>query len=237
LLATLSGDINRIKNRHFKLATSANTTAKSGIIAKTKKLQEEFSKLVVLMDTLDKEPTNFCGIDVAYSRNVAYCSAVLINTQPMRMVKNINKSSLVINPYIPGYLMLRESEALLTVLKHLRSSIDVLLIDGHGVLHPRKCGLASYVGILLDVPTIGVAKSLLCGVITADHSILIDGIPYGFELIKANKKPIYVSVGHKLTLETAVRIVCNLILPKERIPEPLRLADRFSKNQAKSSKS
>jgi deoxyinosine 3'endonuclease (endonuclease V) len=219
------------------LATSINTTAKSGVIAKTKKLQEDFSKLVVLMDTLGKEPTNICGIDVAYSKNVAYCSAVLVNTQPMRMVKNINKSSLVINPYVPGYLMLRESEAILNVLKPLRSSIDVLLIDGHGVLHPRKCGLASYIGVLLDVPTIGVAKSLLCGVIRDDHAILIDGIPYGFELIRANKKPIYISVGHGLALETAIKIVSNLILPKERIPEPLRLADRFSKNHARSSKS
>ena len=219
------------------MATSINTTAKSGVIAKTKKLQEDFSKLVVLMDTLDKEPTNICGIDVAYRKSIAYCSAVLINAETMRVVKNINESSHVINPYIPGYLMLRESDALLNVLKPLRSIIDVLLIDGHGVLHPRKCGLASYVGILLDVPTIGVAKSLLCGVIRDDHSILIDGIPYGFELIRANKKPIYISVGHGLTLETSVKIVSNLILPKERIPEPLRLADRFSKKQARSFKS
>jgi deoxyribonuclease V len=219
------------------LTTSINTIAKSQVIVKTKKLQEDFSKLVVLADTLGKEPTNICGIDVAYKKNVAYCSAVLINTQTMRMVKNINKSSLVINPYIPGYLMLRESEALLNVLRPLRSSIDVLLIDGHGVLHPRKCGLACYVGILLDLPTIGVAKSLLCGVVRNDHSILIGGMPCGFELTRANKKPIYISVGHGLTLETAVKIVSSLILPKERLPEPLRLADRFSKTQARSYKS
>jgi deoxyinosine 3'endonuclease (endonuclease V) len=219
------------------LATHINNSAKSGATAKAKKLQEEFSKLVVLKDTLSKEPANICGIDVAYRKNIAYCSAVLINIQTMSMEKNINESSVVINPYIPGYLMLRESEVLLNVLKPLRSSIDLLLIDGHGVLHPRKCGLASYVGILLDLPTIGVAKSLLCGSIRDDHSVLVGGVPCGFELIKANKKPIYISVGHGLTLETAVRIVCSLILPKERIPEPLRLADRFSKTQARSSKS
>ena len=218
------------------MAASIHATAKPSVMEKTKKLQEDFSKLVVLTDTLGKEPANICGIDVAYRKNVAYCSAVIMNTQTMKIVKEINESSLVINPYIPGYLMLRESESLLSVLKPLRSCIDVLLIDGHGVLHPRKCGLASYVGILLNLPTIGVAKSLLCGVIRDDHKILVDGILCGFELIRANKKPIYISVGHGVTLKTAINIVCSLILPKERIPEPLRLADLFSKAQAKYSK-
>ncbi len=215
---------------------SSFRTAKSGVIAKTKKLQEDFSKLVVLTNTLSKEPINICGIDVAYRKNVAFCSAVLMNTQTMKIVKEINESSLVTNPYIPGYLMLRESESLLSVLKPVMSCIDVLLIDGHGILHPRKCGLASYVGILLNLPTIGVAKSLLCGVIREDHSILVDGVICGFELIRSNKKPIYISVGHGLTLDAAVNIAYSLILPKERIPEPLRLADRFSKNQARNSK-
>ena len=216
--------------------TSDSTAVKSGIIAKTKKLQEDFSKLVVLADTLSKEPINICGVDVAYRKNVAFCSAVLMNTQTMKIFREINESSPVTNPYIPGYLMLRESEALLGVLKPVKSCIDVLLIDGHGILHPRKCGLASYIGILLNLPTIGVAKSLLCGVIREDHSILVDGVLCGFELIRSNKKPIYISVGHGLTLEASINIVCSLILPKERIPEPLRLADRFSKIRARSFK-
>lgn len=216
------------------MTSSVHATARSELITKSKKLQEECSRLVIHDDFL-REPTNVCGIDVAYRKNVAYCSAVLINARSMKILKSINQSSLVTNPYIPGYLMLRESETLLKTLESIKSNIDVLLIDGHGVLHPRRCGLASYIGVLLNLPTIGVAKTLLCGVISKDHSISVNDIISGFQLVKENKKPIYVSVGHGLKLETAISIVHSLILPEERIPEPLRLADLFSKALARSS--
>jgi deoxyribonuclease V len=217
------------------MMSSVHATASSGLIAKSKKLQEECSRLVIHDDFFWREPTNVCGIDVAYRKNMAYCSAVLMNARSLKILKRINHSSLVTNPYIPGYLMLRESETLLKTLESIKSNIDVLLIDGHGVLHPRRCGLASYIGVLLNLPTIGVAKTLLCGVISEDHSISINDIICGFQLVKENKKPIYISVGHGVKLETAIRIVYSLILPEERIPEPLRLADLFSKALARSS--
>jgi deoxyribonuclease V len=217
------------------MTSSAHATASSELIAKSKKLQEVCSRLVILDDFFGKEPINICGIDVAYRKNMAYCCAVLMNAQSMKVLKRINQSSLVTNPYIPGYLMLRESQAILNTLESVKSSIDVLLIDGHGVLHPRRCGLASYIGVLLNLPTIGVAKTLLCGVLREDHSILVNDVTSGFQLVRKNKKPIYVSVGHRLRLETAINIVHGLILPKERIPEPLRLADLFSKALARSS--
>ncbi len=215
------------------MTSSTRSKTRSELVEKTKKLQEEFSTLVVHDDILDTEPINVCGIDVAYRNNIAYCAAVLMNTQTMEIVRSINESSIVTNPYIPGFLMLRESEALLKVLEPLRSSIDVLLIDGHGVLHPRRCGLASYIGVSLNIPTIGVAKSLLCGVINDDHSVSIHDVTSGFELVRQNTKPIYISVGHRIKLDTAVNIVYRLILPRERIPEPLRLADIHSKAQAR----
>ncbi|HYT43462.1 MAG TPA: endonuclease V, partial [Methylomirabilota bacterium] len=105
---------------------------------------------------------------------------------------------------------------------------------GHGLLHPRKCGLASYIGIIIDRPTIGVAKRILCGTVRANHFIDIDGVISGFKMIKEKRKPIYISVGHKINLINAIIIIEQLVRPKERIPEPLRLADINSKALANS---
>lgn len=117
----------------------------------------------------------------------------------------------------------------------LKNRFDLLLIDGHGVLHPRRCGVASYVGVIIDRPTIGVAKSLLCGIVKENNFIDVDGVISGFKLVKEKKKPIYISVGHKMNLIDAIRIVKQLVKPKERIPEPLRLMNINSKAQATSS--
>jgi deoxyribonuclease V len=117
----------------------------------------------------------------------------------------------------------------------LKNRFDLLLIDGHGVLHPRRCGVASYVGVIIDRPTIGVAKSLLCGIAMENNFIDVDGVISGFKLVKEKKKPIYISVGHKMNLIDAIRIVKQLVKPKERIPEPLRLMNINSKAQATSS--
>jgi deoxyribonuclease V len=97
-------------------------------------------------------------------------------------------------------------------------------------LHPRKCGLASYIGVLIDKPTIGVAKSILCGSIMEDKYVQYDGTILGFTIKKEGKKQIYVSVGHKISLTTAIQIIKRLIKNEEWVPEPLRIADLNSKN-------
>ena len=110
----------------------------------------------------------------------------------------------------------------------MKNQFDVLLIDGHGILHPRKCGLASYVGLMIDKPTIGVAKNLLCGSILENNYIELNKTILGYRL-KNNRKDIYISVGHKISLETSIDIVKKLTKKSEFIPEPLRIADIYSK--------
>jgi deoxyribonuclease V len=90
---------------------------------------------------------------------------------------------------------------------------------------------------MLDTPTIGIAKSLLCGDIKENDYIVLDGVVSGFRMVKKNKKPIYISVGHKINLINAKRIIEELVKPGERIPEPLRLADIYCKTLANSSMS
>ena len=192
-------------------------------------LQKEIAKKVIDYDCLNNEINNICGIDVAYKNNIAFCSALIVNKRTLEIIESINHKSIVNYPYIPGLLILRESESILSVLKLIKNSYDILLIDAHGVLHPRKCGLACYIGVIIDKPTIGVAKNLLCGHIMKDNYIEYNGEILGYRIKKINKKDIYVSIGHKIGLATATNIVMDLIKDNERLPEPLRLADINSK--------
>src|SRR3954452_12514842 len=134
-------------------------------------LQREIAKKVIAEDTLHKEIEYICGIDVSYKKNIAYCSAAIIKKNTLELIESVNSKSVVRHPYISGLFILRESMPILITLKSLKNHFDLLLIDGHGLLHPRKCGLATYIGVLIDKPTIGVAKSLLCGSIMEDQSV------------------------------------------------------------------
>jgi deoxyribonuclease V len=193
-------------------------------------LQREIAKKVIDEDTLHKEIEYICGIDVSYKMNAAYCSAAIIKKNTLELIESVDSKSVVRHPYISGLFILRESKPILTTLKSLKNHFDLLLIDGHGQLHPRKCGLASYIGVLFDIPTIGVAKSLLCGSIMEDQSVEYDGTVLGFRIKKEGKKQIYVSVGHKISLTTAIKIIKEITKKEEWIPEPLRIADLNSKN-------
>jgi len=214
--------------------STASGSTTSHYLAATIRVQNEMAKKVISENTLKKEIIYICGVDVAYRNNIAYCSAVLMNKNSMEVKESVNITLNVNHAYVPSFLMLRESEAIINILKSLKNRFDLLLIDGHGVLHPRRCGLASYIGVIIDSPTIGVAKSILCGSVNTDHFIDVDGVISGFKMIKEKKKPIYISVGHKINLINAISIVKQLVKPKERIPEPLRLADIYSKALANS---
>jgi deoxyribonuclease V len=203
-------------------------------LAATIRMQNEMAKKVILEHTHNKEIIYICGVDVAYNDNIAYCSAVLMNKNTMEIKESVNVTLKVMHPYMPSFFVLRESEVILNILKPLKNRFDLLLIDGHGILHPRRCGLASYIGIIIDKPTIGVAKRILCGTVKADQFIDLDGVISGFKMLKEKKKPIYISVGHKINLGNAIRIIKELVRPTERIPEPLRLADMNSKALAHS---
>lgn len=194
-------------------------------------LQNEFSKKVITHDYLNNNNNirNVCGIDVSYKDLNAFCSAVIINKNTLEIIEIVNEKSTISYPYIPGLFMLREGEPLLKIVRLLKNLFDVLLIDGHGILHPRKCGLASYVGIMIDKPTIGVAKNLLCGSILESSYVEYNKTILGYTIKKNNRKDIYVSVGHKISLETSIDIVKKLTKKSEFIPEPLRIADIYSK--------
>ena len=136
-------------------------------------VQKVLAKKVIAKDTLPSKIKTVCGVDVSYKDNRAYCSAVILDKESLSIVESKNSSCTVSAPYIPGLFMLREVKPILITIKKLQKNFDVLLVDGHGVLHPRNCGLACYVGLKLDKPVIGVAKKLLCGKIQHDSKITL----------------------------------------------------------------
>jgi deoxyribonuclease V len=198
------------------------------------RIQEQLSKKVVLEDVFDKEIEFVCGVDVSYKKNIAQCSAVVIKKNDLEVVEIVTNKSDIQYPYIPGLFLLRESEPILNTLKLLKNTFQILLIDGHGILHPRRCGLASYIGIQTCNSTIGVAKSLLCGTLQADNFVTDNKDILGYAIKKERinkKKMIYVSIGHKISLPTSINIVKSLTKKEELIPEPLRIADISSKEK------
>ncbi|MGE0243640.1 MAG: endonuclease V [Nitrososphaeraceae archaeon] len=196
-------------------------------------LQKEFSKRVIENDCIKGNINNICGVDVAYNGDIAYCSALVLNRKTLEVIEIINYKRTVDNTYIPSLFMLRESKSILKSLKLIKNSYDVLLINAHGVLHPRLCGMACYIGIMVDKPTIGIAKKLLCGLVLKNNYVEYDGRVLGYRIKKSNKKEIFVSVGHKISLLTAINIIKELIKDNESFPEPLRLADIYSKKYKK----
>lgn len=138
-------------------------------------------------------------------------------------------------PYIPGFLSFREVPAVLDALEKLKTIPDLVLCDGQGLAHPRRFGLACHLGVLTDIPTIGVAKSRLIGdsaelaVEKGSWQPLVDrGETIGAVLrTRSGVKPLYVSIGHRLSLPTAIDYVLRCT-PKYRLPETTRLADRLA---------
>jgi deoxyribonuclease V len=139
-------------------------------------------------------------------------------------------------PYVPGLLSFREVPALLAALKKLKVQPDLLFCDGHGYAHPRRMGLASHLGVWLDRPTIGCAKSILIGTTgelkkeAGSWTELVDGGESIGAAVRtrAGVRPVYVSQGNRVSLETAIRLTLE-VTDGLRIPRPTREADRFTK--------
>jgi deoxyribonuclease V len=191
------------------------------------KIQEDLAKKVVLDDGFGRIE-KVAGVDLAYDGNRVFCAAVVLDYESLETIKKRCIKTKVKAPYIPNFLAFREAEPIVKVVKPLK--FDILMLDGHGIAHPRGIGVASHVGVLLEVPTIGVAKRILCGEVegkieTGKPAPLIHEnrqIGYAYRT-KDRTNPIYISPGHKVSLEASLRIVKQCI-KDHKLPEPTRLA-------------
>ncbi|MGC8497068.1 MAG: endonuclease V [Thermoplasmata archaeon] len=185
-------------------------------LQKLKEEQIELSKKVILQDHIDSYSVT--GVDVSYLGNLAFMAFVKFNFSTGEILATETYIDTVSFPYIPTYFSYREGDL---ILKHAERD-GILIIDGNGILHPSRLGIASYVGVKLDVATIGVAKSLLTGNVS-DNRIYLDNTLIGIKLLKN-----YISPGHKISIESAYRIIKNLT--KKGSPEPIKLAHNAAKN-------
>jgi len=187
-------------------------------------LQEKNAGLVIQED-LFGSAKRVAGVDVAYDGDDAYAACVVME-EDVKVTEVGYFRSKAAFPYIPSYLSFREAEPAIGAAREV-SGFDILLVNGHGVAHPRGCGLASQIGLILDATTIGVATSMLimeAGSAGPSPYLMIEGRVVGARL-GASRKPIYVSIGHRVRLDTAVKIVGKFVLGVG-LPEPLKAAHR-----------
>jgi deoxyribonuclease V len=197
------------------------------------KLAREQGELANLVKRIDDPLYNgsvVTGMDVAYSNSLAVGCAVAFDNTTKETVDTTTITSRVESEYIPGFFQLREGPVLLQLAKETDVS-SIVLVDGNGVLHPRRFGLASYLGLKANLQTVGVAKRLMLGEIgqrvgdVAD--ILKEKEIVGSAVWLGKKKPVYVSIGHRVSLSSAVRIVRESSI--EGYPEALRRAHMTAK--------
>lgn len=202
-------------------------------LAILKKLQENFAKKIIEMNKFEKIEI-IAGVDVSYKDDLSYAACVVLK-KDFKIVDVSFSTYKTRFPYIPGYLSFREGPPIKEVVKRV-SDFDILMVNGHGVAHPRFFGLASHVGLDLDKPTIGVTKKRLVGKIIPGKgswdAIIYKGRIVGAKLSINRNKNIYVSVGHKISLDTSTEIVKNFCIGYD-LPEPLRIAHILSNNLRK----
>ena len=191
---------------------------------------------------LEKQPVKIAGVDVAYLRSGEECfAAMVVQDGPTgRVVDQAVVRNPVPYPYVPGLLAFREAPPLVHAFSRLRIPPDLVFVDGHGILHPRGVGLASHLGILLDLPTIGCAKGTpsrrrdLSGRPRGNRGsydpVSLSGEPPAGVLLctRDAHKPLYVSPGHKITLQESIHWVLQAT-GRYRTPEPIRQAHQLSR--------
>jgi len=192
--------------------------------------QKDLAKLVRKYDDPSYTSPIVTGVDVAYAKDIAAGCAVVSNNYTNEIIDSSVIIKEIESDYIHGFFQLREGPIIIELIRSLEMQ-GIILVDGNGILHPRRFGLASYLGIKMDVQTIGVAKKLMLGEMgpgTGDSAEIIqDREVLGKVLWLNERKPIYVSIGHRITLDTAVKIVSESSV--DGYPEVLRRAHKMSK--------
>ncbi len=201
-------------------------------IEELKALQLELAKKVELRDKYSLDEVRYViGVDQAFVGEYVISAAVKFEFPSLNEVAREYTVEEVNFPYIPSFLMFREGDPAVNVVKKLIEPKCVVLVDGSGIAHPRRCGLATYIAIKTGEPSVGITKKKLYGEVRAENGLLAlkDGEETIGYVLKSCKrcKPIYVSPGSYITPKTALRIVKEC-LRGHRLPEPIRAAHVFA---------
>lgn len=193
--------------------------------------QTKLARRVVRRDAFGRFASvrRVAGVDVTYEGERAIAAVVVLDRASLATVEEATAVRREAFPYVPGYLSFREMPAAMAAFARLRAKPDLVMVDAHGVLHPRDLGFASHFGVELGVPTIGVAKSLWVGVLEraprrgAPAPIRWHGKVGGYAVLSGRaRNPVYASIGHRVSARSAARWVEEMSL--HRVPEPTRRA-------------
>ncbi|CAH1222255.1 Endonuclease V [Paenibacillus plantiphilus] len=201
-------------------------------------LQQELASKVIKEDSF-VEINCVAGVDVAYSdhNNKLIAAIVILDASSLKVIESVVVEDTVDFPYIPGLFSFRELPPVVKAFDQLKISPQLIVCDGQGLAHPRRFGLASHLGVIFDVPTIGCGKTKLLGTYEEPdfnrgaYSTLDDnGEVIGAALRTQNNiKPLFVSIGHRISLQTACKWVIDLS-PNYRLPETTRQSDHLVRN-------
>ncbi|MGD8962749.1 MAG: deoxyribonuclease V [Desulfobacterales bacterium] len=183
-----------------------------------------------------RDMTTVAGVDTAYRQNRACAAVVVYSLKDLKVMEEVVAVQPTRFPYIPGLLSFREGPVILEALSRLKAVPDILMFDGQGIAHPRRCGLASHIGLLTGIPAIGCAKTRLIGDFQEPQSTrgsttrLTDVRETVGAVVRTRTgvKPVFVSIGHRMDLDTCIRVVLKSCRGY-RLPEPLRRADHLSR--------
>ena len=194
-------------------------------------IQQRLREQVIREGPMPGPGTVIVGVDVGFRGELARAAAVAVRFPDLTPLAQAVAEVPVTFPYIPGLLAFREAPAILAALERLPLSPQVLMVDGHGTSHPRRMGIATHLGVYLDLPSIGCAKSKLWGryEMPPDEPGAWSPLWDGEEMIgavlrtQAGASPVFVSIGHRISLENAIATVMACVR-WHRLPEPTRLA-------------
>jgi len=211
------------------------------LLGRLRREQRRLASLVTEDDAV-RSARRIAGVDVAYDADRMYAATVCVDATTLAVVEVATATGTVSFPYIPTYLARREFTGIEAAVRRLSRKPDVLLVDGHGRLHPALFGVACEVGVRLDIPTIGVAKHPLAGRAMkpsrgdpAAIPIALGGATRGYAWVPPGAgRPLFISVGHRISLATALDLVRRTT--RSRYPEPLALADRAAKEMKRNEK-
>ncbi len=200
-------------------------------------IQEQFRKEVITQDQLEEPVQYVAGVDMGFEAGgtISRAAVAVLSFPSLQLQEYQIARRPTTFPYVPGFLSFREIPAVLDALEKISAIPDLILCDGQGIAHPRRFGIACHLGLIVDIPTIGVAKSLLIG----NHKevplergswqpLINRGETIGAVLrTRVKTKPLYVSSGHRVSLSTAIEYVLRCT-PKYRLPETTRIADKLA---------
>jgi len=203
-------------------------------VSKAHKAQLRLSQKVIAEDRLPQKIKRIAGVDVAYTDELAIGAVAVLDFESLKLLEHQTVTREVKFPYIPTLLSFREIPPAVACVKKLRLQPDVFFADGQGIAHPYGCGFASHLGLAIGKPTIGVAKSRLVGEpkTIAGHVFLVQKDQIIGEVVTTREgvKPVYISVGHLISLETAVKIVKRCVR-NSKIPEPILQAHKIASEE------